>query len=139
MAQTVSALRNALDLTSGSAGHHGSHAPAQAGHESQPAFDLAQHWQIPILKASALNHEGIDDVLAALDRHAEYLAESGEAERRRIRRIEADIQARLREALLKHALQRIPHDVYRRLLAASVQRDIHPSQAVESLLQTLDS
>jgi LAO/AO transport system kinase len=137
VAQTIAALRSALDPSANGSGHHAAERP-----DVQQEADLAHPvhvWHIPIIKASALNHEGIDAVLIALEQHAEYLAESGEAERRRLQRIESDIQARLRELLLKRAMQRIPPDEYRRLLAASVLRNIHPAEAAESLLESLQS
>ncbi|HET6909425.1 MAG TPA: methylmalonyl Co-A mutase-associated GTPase MeaB [Mycobacteriales bacterium] len=60
-------------------------------------------WQPPIVKTVASKGEGIDDVLAAIDRHREWLLESGRLDARRRARaadeIEAIAVAALRERL----------------------------------------
>ncbi|MCL4507709.1 MAG: methylmalonyl Co-A mutase-associated GTPase MeaB [Chloroflexi bacterium] len=132
VAQTVSALKMALDIAPAGAGHHGAQA------DNEPVQSDAYHWQAPILKVSALNREGIPDVLAALQHHAEMLAASGEGERRRRKRVEADIQARLRELLLQHALHALTNSDYQRVLAAADQRTLHPAEAARRLLQSLN-
>jgi LAO/AO transport system kinase len=147
VAQTISALQAALDLApnpaphaalSGPADHTGRHdAAAQNTQALNEEEGLREGWRTPIVKASALNHEGIADVLAALARHTEYLRISGEGERRNARRAESDILARLRELLLRRALQRLPAGQYRALVAESVQHRLHPAEAAEQLARLL--
>jgi LAO/AO transport system kinase len=50
-------------------------------------------WRPPIVKAVAVRGEGIDGVLAAVDKHAAWLAEHGELQRRRQARAAAEIEA----------------------------------------------
>ncbi len=50
-------------------------------------------WRPPIVKTSAARGEGIDDVLAALDKHHEWLVRTGDLERRRRVRAAAEIEA----------------------------------------------
>jgi LAO/AO transport system kinase len=58
--------------------------PARAAREAARA--QAEVWTPPVLRTVAARQEGIDDVVAALDRHADYLEKSGTlAERRRKR------------------------------------------------------
>lgn len=131
--QTISALRSALSLATPShlhAGHHGA--------EGAPVHDAVPAWQTPIVKVSAINREGIDDLLAALDEHAQYLAESGEGVRRLRRRLDADIQSRLREMLLQRAFRNIRREEYEQLLAAGLQRQLHPAEVARRLLNSLD-
>ena len=132
VAQTVSALKMALDLAPAWAGHHGAEAGVDPG---QPDGNL---WQVPIIKVSALNREGIPDVLAALQRHADMLVASGEGEKRRRKRVEADILARLREMLLQHALHALARADYQQVLADADQRALHPAEAARRLLQSLN-
>jgi LAO/AO transport system kinase len=132
VAQTVSALQSALDVSSASTGHHGLH-----GREGQANSLPYDAWQTPIVKTSAMNREGIQDLLDAMDRHGQFLRESGAGEQRRLRHVEADIQFRLRELLLRRALQQLPVEDYRRLVAAAARRDIHPGEAVALLLKAL--
>ena len=40
-------------------------------------------WRIPVLQAQALNNIGMDELFEALEKHHQYLGESGELQRRR--------------------------------------------------------
>jgi LAO/AO transport system kinase len=133
VAQTVSALRSALDLATPAHHHTGHHGASDA-----PAHKPIAAWQTPLIKVSAINHEGIDELLAALDQHAQYLAHSGEGERRLRRRLDADIQSRLREMLLQRAFRNIQHEEYEHLLAAGLRRQLHPAEVARRLLDSLD-
>ncbi|WP_439938948.1 methylmalonyl Co-A mutase-associated GTPase MeaB [Nocardia sp. N13] len=50
-------------------------------------------WRQPVLKTVASTGEGIDELLAEIDRHAEWLAESGELTRRRTLRARREVEA----------------------------------------------
>jgi LAO/AO transport system kinase len=50
-------------------------------------------WKAPIIKTVASRGEGIDDVVGALDEHREWMARSGERDRRRQARAEAEIES----------------------------------------------
>ncbi len=50
-------------------------------------------WRPEILRTVALRGEGIDEVVAAIDKHAQWMAQSGERERRRRARAAAEIEA----------------------------------------------
>jgi LAO/AO transport system kinase len=56
-------------------------------------------WRPPIIKTVAARQEGIDDVLAALDRHHDWLESSGELSRRRTARAAAEVEAIALEVL----------------------------------------
>jgi LAO/AO transport system ATPase len=71
--QTVKDLRSMLSLG-------GRHSEADA-------------WRPPIVKTVAVKGDGTDDVLAAIDRHREWMAESGEGERRRRERAAREVEA----------------------------------------------
>jgi LAO/AO transport system kinase len=51
------------------------------------AADRPAAWDQPVLLTSAVKGEGIPDLVAALDRHFEYLTRSGELDHRRRRRL----------------------------------------------------
>ncbi len=53
----------------------------------------AGSWRPQIVKTVASRDEGIDDVLAAIDKHAGWLAKSGEGARRREARAAAEVEA----------------------------------------------
>ena len=44
-------------------------------------------WEQPVILASAVKNEGVTDLIAALDRHYDWLNQSGELEQRRRRRM----------------------------------------------------
>jgi LAO/AO transport system kinase len=50
-------------------------------------------WDVPVLKTVASRGEGIDEVVEAVERHAAWLAATGELERRRLRRAAGEIEA----------------------------------------------
>ena len=50
-------------------------------------------WTVPVLRTVAIRGEGVDEVVAALDAHRQWSDGSGERERRRIARAEAEIEA----------------------------------------------
>ena len=50
-------------------------------------------WNPPVVRAVAARGEGVDDVVAALDAHRDWLDRSGERRQRRRARAEAEIQA----------------------------------------------
>ncbi len=54
---------------------------------------LRAGWSPPVLTTVAETGEGVDDVVAAIDRHGEAIAASGELERRRIARLRAEVEA----------------------------------------------
>jgi LAO/AO transport system kinase len=54
---------------------------------AEKVADLPAAWEQPVLLVSAIKDEGITDLVAALDRHHEGLASTGELEQRRRRRL----------------------------------------------------
>jgi LAO/AO transport system kinase len=62
--------------------HHG----GLAGRRAEPA-ERPDAWEHPVVLTVAAKGEGIDELLAALDRHHEWLARSGSLEERRRRRM----------------------------------------------------
>jgi LAO/AO transport system kinase len=55
--------------------------------------DGAPFWSPPIVKTVAVRGEGLDKLTAAIDEHREWLESTGEGDRRRLRRAEAEIEA----------------------------------------------
>jgi LAO/AO transport system kinase len=60
----------------------------RAGGASTPSQARGDNpWEQPVLLATAAKGEGISELVAALDKHHDYLQQSGELERRRRRRL----------------------------------------------------
>ena len=147
-AQTIAALQAALDVSrperagvSARALAH-KHGPMAGLRVSDSPPDMSAGasaigdaaWQTPILKTIALNDEGLEAVVAAIQAHAEYLRASGEGARRRARAVEQDVCARLGDVLTRRALTVVGREQYDALMAAAVARAIHPAEAAEQLM-----
>ena len=93
-------------------------------------------WKPPILKTVASRAEGLDEVVAEIDKHRAWLEESGELERRRTRRARDEI-----EAIAVTALRARWGDVHGRselddLASAVVAGESDPYTAADSLLES---
>jgi LAO/AO transport system kinase len=93
-------------------------------------------WKPPIVKTVASRAEGLDEVVAEIDKHRAWLEESGELERRRTRRARDEI-----EAIAVTALRARWGDVHGRseldeLAAAVVSGTSDPYTAADSLLES---
>ncbi len=94
-------LRNELELMLGLRmgkvfrnipAHHGVdlrtvNNPARAAREAAKADPVEEGWTPPVLGTAAVKNEGLDGVLAALDRHFDYLSRSGALRERRLERL----------------------------------------------------
>jgi len=94
-------------------------------------------WRPPIVKTVAQSGEGIDEVVAELDRHRAHLESSGEMERRRTRRARDEI-----EAIAVTALRSRWGDVHGRselddLAAAVVAGDRDAYSAADELIESV--
>jgi LAO/AO transport system kinase len=93
-------------------------------------------WKPPIVKTVASRAEGLDEVVAEIDKHRAWLEESGEIERRRTRRARDEI-----EAIAVTALRARWGDVHGRseldeLASAVVAGESDPYTAADSLLES---
>jgi LAO/AO transport system kinase len=61
--------------------------------KSMVALGDAAGWRPPVVASVATTGEGVDEVLAAIDRHWEWIASSGELAARRSRRAREEIEA----------------------------------------------
>lgn len=94
----------ALSKRVGHATHAASEGFVQAGDEP-PEID--GRWTPPIVKCSATRGDGIDELVAALDRHRAWLDSTEAGRARRRQRLDEELRTSLREALLEAALQEI--------------------------------
>jgi LAO/AO transport system kinase len=95
-------------------------------------------WKPPIVKTVAARNEGLDEVVEELRKHREWLEQSGELERRRVRRTRDEI-----EAIAVAALRERWGDVHGRtdlddLAAAVVAGESDPYTAADQLLADIE-
>ncbi len=130
---TVRALQAMLDLgedRSSRRWHHGRLLPVAA---AAPA-DEQDGWQPPIVQTVATEGTGVAELAAAIDRHRAYLQHSGRLADWERNRLEAELAARLREALLARLLQQVDPGGWQTLITRLVRRELDPASAVEHLL-----
>jgi LAO/AO transport system kinase len=131
---TERALRNMLQLA-----HP---APRQFQHHGRlenvgaPAGLLVQEllWETPVLRSVATEGAGVPELAAAIARHRLHLEQTGGWERRERLRLQAELEARLREGLLERWRENVSPNLYDEMLDGLVARRISPSQAVSALL-----
>jgi LAO/AO transport system kinase len=95
-------------------------------------------WKPEIVKTVASKGEGVDDLVAALEKHVEHLALSGELDKRRLRRARDEIEA-IAVTALREQWRGVHENVALDELAAEViagQSD--PYAAADLLLDSLE-
>jgi LAO/AO transport system kinase len=93
-------------------------------------------WRAPVVATSSLRGEGVDDVLGAIDRHREWLAQSGEMERRRAQIAQRRL-LRAGEELLRDRFERERDSHIQSLLDEMQRRTLSPRSAALRLLGEL--
>jgi len=110
----------------------------------ETARDLAQmlslghgrtQWKPPIIRTSAQDGSGIDELVRSIDAHAEWALKSGELESRRGGAAREEVEALLREALVRRHEARIGADRVSDAVARVAKRELDPYRAVEELLE----
>ncbi len=91
-------------------------------------------WKPPLLRASAVTGEGIDEILAAIRAHGEYLSESGGRRQRDEARLTGEFETLLQEELLARWRAGAAPDKAEVVLARMKAREISPGRAVRELL-----
>jgi len=107
------------------------------------ARDLAQmltlghgrtQWKPPIIRTSAQDGSGIEELVRAIDAHAEWSRTSGELETRRAGAARQEVEALLREALVKRLESRVGSERVADAVKRVADRELDPYRAVEELL-----
>jgi LAO/AO transport system kinase len=138
---TVRSLRAMLDLghppdRSQMLRHHGQLLEA----EPAPATpDDAPLWIPPIVQTVASKDEGIDALLAEVERHLQHLTNAGSLEALERQRLEVELHHRLREALLAQLLNAVPPEALSAMIEAVQVREMTPQSAVQRLLREASS
>jgi LAO/AO transport system kinase len=106
--------------------------------ELQSMLSLSMGPQPEIVQTVAPTGQGIDEVLAAVDRYVATARESGEMERRRRAQVRRLFEETLRERLLARARERaLPEPELARLVERLHGRELDPFAAAEEVLGRL--
>jgi LAO/AO transport system kinase len=91
-------------------------------------------WKPPIVSASAMNGDGIDELVARIDAHGEWLDASGERDRKRLARAREEISA-IAVTALRERLGALPGEARLEELAAQVASGkLDPYSAADELI-----
>jgi LAO/AO transport system kinase len=91
-------------------------------------------WIPPIRKTVATEGEGISELADEIARHAGYLRESGDWAARERSRLGSELDALLRETLVRRFRERVSKSHYEDVLDRIFQRELAPWEAVKMLL-----
>jgi LAO/AO transport system kinase len=94
-------------------------------------------WRTPIVKTNAVDHEGYGELLEAIDRHSGHLRATGEGERRRIRRAEAELDAIVTSAVDRRLARLRAGEDFSRHASAVATGNCDAYSAAERLLDSL--
>ena len=128
---TERALRSTLELahpTKRVFRHHGKMMDISAP-STEPDI-----WIPSIVKTVATEGKGIDQLIESIAKHAAHLHQSGDRAARDRARLESEIEALLRQALMDRFMEGIPQEKYEEILGNVVKRDISPYEAVKLLV-----
>lgn len=109
--------------------HHGRKMAVNA-----PAQVDARMWLPPIQRTVATDGQGIADLAAHIAAHAEYLRSSGDWAARDRARLETEMEALLREALMARFRAEVPGGKFESTLKEVYERSLSPWEAVTLLL-----
>jgi len=93
-------------------------------------------WRPPIVLASSASGEGVEDVLAAVQKHRAHLEKDGELERRRRGRLLTEIRSLVREHALQEAERELSGRRFDALIEEVVARRLDPTAAARALMST---
>jgi len=93
-----------------------------------------EDWELPVLPTIATRGEGVDEVVAAINRHRDFLQSTGVMHVRERVRVETQMQELLRTALLERFLASSRGELYPTLVERVINRELAPRLALKRLL-----
>ncbi len=92
-------------------------------------------WKPPVVKTSAKDGTGIEDLMAAIAKHRAWAAESGEARQRHADAMRNEIQILIQERVLRDLARRLGKQQLDDAVLRVVDKACDPYEAVEALLK----
>ena len=130
---TEKALKSMLELahpTDRVFRHHGIGMPAPV-RAQEPQANV---WIPPIQRTVSTEGKGIGELAAAIARHVLHLRQSGDWAVRERARLEVELEALIREALVSRFRATVPQGTYDQVLEKVLQRSLSPWEAVRTLM-----
>jgi LAO/AO transport system kinase len=105
--------------------------------QSLLSFAPAGDWQPPVIKVSALRHEGIDELIDAVAAHRAHLRSSAEGARKLLQRARSEILAATQSEMVRRLSERQLAGELDALTSEVAERRIDPRSAARQLLAGL--
>ncbi|WP_069650619.1 methylmalonyl Co-A mutase-associated GTPase MeaB [Caloranaerobacter ferrireducens] len=101
-------------------------------------FGENRGWKPPVLKVSASNNTGIDELLAKIIEHREYMINSGEFDKRRLANARLEVLKLVEEKLMDIVLKKTSNGHYLDKLSEKIaKREIDPYTARDKIITML--
>jgi LAO/AO transport system kinase len=91
------------------------------------------NWDVPVLKTSALNRDGIDFLAEQVLAHRAYLIKSGEWETRSLARLKTLLEKLIKESLFE--IWSSPNNKMEEMLTLAAEKEMSPYQIVKNYLK----
>lgn len=134
---TARALSAMLEMahSSGSMPMAGKHMRREISESPKKEQAENPRWQTPILQVTATEGKGIDEVIENIRKHQSYLQTSGLWEVKEMHRLRQDLNALIKDLLIKEWKKAVHQDQLDSALLKVTQREWTPMDAAESLIQ----
>ncbi|WP_322506808.1 methylmalonyl Co-A mutase-associated GTPase MeaB [Anaerolinea sp.] len=103
--------------------------------EMIPQAQGETNWKPPLLRASAVNGEGIEEIVQAIFRHGEYLRNHSLWTTREKYRVLTEILERVQETLLEQWKHTVGEARLNEMVNNVLKREISPAEAVKRLME----
>jgi LAO/AO transport system kinase len=91
-------------------------------------------WRTPVVKTSAMNGDGIPELIDAIAKHREWGASSGEARKRSVDAMRSEVKVLLRERVLRDLEKTLDERGLEDVVARVADKSLDPYGAVDALL-----
>ena len=133
---TERALRSTLELahpTKRVIRHHGRNMSTE--NSSMLQTDINKRiWIPPINKTVATEGKGIAELAESIAKHVAHLRQGGDWAARDRARLGSELDALIRDELMKHFLENIPQEKYDEMVGKVLDRSVSPYEAVKFLV-----
>jgi LAO/AO transport system kinase len=103
--------------------------PTRPGQISKTAF-----WPVPVLLACSTGCQGVEEINDTVRKHRDFLAATGEWQRREQERLQNSLDALLRDLLVQRFRTQLDAGRYEEVLKRLACRDLSPFEAIEALI-----
>lgn len=91
------------------------------------------YWRIPVLKTSAIKDQGITQLVDAIERHRQYLLESGMLANRAQRQVRSEVESLVLHAVMNALRAEVTDDQWQKMLGDITTRERDPYSIANEL------